>query len=401
MKKLKLGVVGLGGRGSGMLNVLLKFDFVEFVAVCDKYEDRVENAYKKINETNGDKPQKYLDFDKFILDEKIEAVFIFASWDVHIEMAIASMKAGKMTAMEVGGAKSVEECYDLVTTYEQTKTPFVMLENCCFDRFEMLAKKLTDKGYFGEVVHCRGIYGHDIREEIMGGNVNRHYRLKEYLNFNCENYPTHELGPICRVLNINKGNRIVKLVSVASKSRGLTDFSYTDRNPDKTLIGASFKQGDIVETILQCENGETISLTLDTTLPRYYSRGFTVRGTKGFAMQELNAIVSEVNGERVAEEYETTNAVKKLIDSAEKYKDELPPYWKNVTEEEKALGHGGMDYFMCKEILTAMKNGEQMPIDVYDAATWMVVSVLSAKSIENGGTAVDFPDFTNGKWKTR
>lgn len=166
----------------------------------------------------------------------------------------------------------------------------MMLENCCYDRFELLSTALTRKGVLGEIVHCHGAYSHDLRDEILGGNVHRHYRLKHYQNRNCENYPTHELGPIAKLLGVNRGNRMVKLYSAASKAAGLTAFSYSDKNPDLTLRGQQFAQGDIVNTLITCENGEPVSLTLDTTLPKYYSREFTVRGTKGLTNQEANMI---------------------------------------------------------------------------------------------------------------
>lgn len=127
----------------------------------------------------------------------------------------------------------------------------------------------------------------------MGGNVNRHYRLNNYMHRNCENYPTHELGPIAKILGINRGNRMISLVSVASKAAGLREFAKTDKNPDKSLENATFRQGDIVNTVITCANGETISLKLDTTLPKYYSREFTVRGTKGLCLQEANMVFLE------------------------------------------------------------------------------------------------------------
>lgn len=399
MDKIRVGVVGLGQRGSQLLETLMAIKDVEIVALCDAYEDRVEKAFEIINKKTGLSPNKYTDFDSFINDKKIFAIVIASSWDAHIKMAIKSMKAGKYTAMEVGGAETIEECYDLVEAYEKTKTPFMLLENCCFDRFELLSTKLVREGLLGEIVHCHGAYSHDLRYEVLSGNVARHYRLKNYINRNCENYPTHELGPMAKILNINRGNKFTKLVSVSSKAVGLEEFSYSDNNPDKALVGQKFKQGDIIDTIITCENGETITLTLDTTLPKYYSREFTVRGTKGLTNQESNMVMIE-GRQSFHDYYNPEKTIAKYLNNADQYADYLPDFWQNITEEQRQLGHGGMDYFMLVQFVKAIKEGKEMPIDVYDAASWMCITALSDISIRES-KVVEVPDFTNGKYKNR
>lgn len=399
MEKIKIGMVGLGQRGETLLNALLAVDDAQVVAVCDLYADRCEKAAKTVKEKRGHAPRVYADFKEMLADKDVRVTFICSSWEAHIEQAILNMRAGKITAMEVGGASNLQECYDLVSAYEETHTPFMMLENCCYDRFELLSTALTRKGVLGEIVHCHGAYSHDLRDEILGGNVHRHYRLKHYQNRNCENYPTHELGPIAKLLGVNRGNRMVKLYSAASKAAGLTAFSYSDKNPDLTLRGQQFAQGDIVNTLITCENGETVSLTLDTTLPKYYSREFTVRGTKGLTNQEANMIFLE--GKHDSHEFfDVEKTIEKYLNNANEYKEYLPDYWKNITEKERELGHGGMDYFMCREFIHAVQSGAEMPIDVYDAAAWASVTPLSEESIRTG-LAVDMPDFTRGAYKTR
>lgn len=399
MKKLKVGVVGLGQRGYLLLKPLLQIEEAQITAVCDAYQDRVDKAIAFVSE-KYEAPKGFNDFEDFLANSGVEAVLICTSWKEHIRMSIESMKAGIITAMEVGGAESVEECWELVDTYEKTKTPFFFLENCCYDRFELLSLSLARKGILGEIVHCKGSYAHDLREEILGGNVNRHYRLEEYTNKNCENYPTHELGPIAKILDINRGNKMVSLVSIASKSVGLSAYAKTDKSPDKALKDRVFAQGDIVNTIITCENGETILLTLDTTLPRFYSRDFTVRGTKGFTSGEENLVFLEDKCDS-HEFYDTEKAVEKYLNSANDYAEHLPTYWQNITEEEKELGHGGMDYFMLKDFVEAALSGEEFALDVYDGASWMVISALSAKSIKEGGMPQQIPDFTKGEYKNR
>ena len=286
-----MGVIGLGQRGYDLIETILACEGVEIVALSDIYEDRRERAQNRVKEISGGIPVLYEDYKDLLQDNTVDAVLISSSWDEHVRMAIASMRAGKITAMEVGCAYTIEECWELVRAYEQTKTPFMMMENCCFDRFELLSTALHRKGAFGEVVHMHGAYSHDLRHEVLSGNIIRHYRLRNYINRNCENYPTHEVGPIAKLIDVNRGNRLLSLVSVASKAAGLEELLNSESNPDKQLVGQRFLQGDIVNTIITTSNGQTITLTLDTTLPKYYSREFTVRGTKGLAIQEFNSIL--------------------------------------------------------------------------------------------------------------
>ena len=312
-------------------------------------------------------------------------------------MAAESMLAGKITAMEVCCAAELAECRELVRTYERTKTPFMFMENCCYGKFEMLTQALVRAGRLGTVVHCHGAYAHDLRDEILGGRVNRHYRLEQYRKRNCENYPTHELGPIAKILNINRGNCMQTLVSVSSKAVGLEEFSRTDKNPDPLLCGAKFAQGDAVSTLIRCANGETISLRLDTTLPRYYSREFIVQGTKGLCNQEANMVFLEDEAD-VHEFFEPSRTVRKYLDNADSYSDYIPQEWKDITEAQKEAGHGGMDYLMFKDFFAAAAKGGAMPVDVYDAAAWMSVTALSECSVALGGAPQSFPDFKRGKW---
>jgi len=403
MKNIRLGIIGLGARGYGMLkNNFLNFDSVEFTALCDSYSDRIDRAYEEIikRRPEAKKPFMTVDYKELLERADVDAVYISTSWEYHIEISIAAMKAGKAVAMEVGGAYSVDECFELVRTYEKTGTPLMFMENCCYDRAELLVTALARAGKLGTVVHCSGAYAHDLREEILSGNINRHYRLRNYISRNCDNYPTHELGPIARLLNINRGNRMLSLVSVSSKAAGLEEFArengYAEKDP--SLSGVRFAQGDIVTTIIKCAGGETVTLRLDTTLPRSYNRELTVRGTKGMYEMATNTVF--LDGEE--EYWEPAKYYAEAINNAEKYApDYLPEVWQNITEEEKESGHGGMDGILFGEFLEALSEGREMPIDVYDAAAWMSISALSEKSVSMGGAPVDIPDFTNGKWLVR
>lgn len=399
MKQVNVGFIGLGCRGKLLSSIVAEMEEANIVAVCDLYEDRQKEAAEMIGQKTGTKPKTCGDYHELLKDDTIDAVIIAASWEAHVPVAIDCMQAGKITALEVGGAYTVEDCYALVEAQERTGTPFMFLENCCYGKFELLSTALVRKGMMGEIVHCHGAYGHDLRGEVLGGRVNRHYRLNNYITRNCENYPTHELGPIARLLGINRGNRMVSLVSVASKAAGLQEFSHDPRNPDPSLAGQKFAQGDIINTLITCEDGSTISLKLDTTLPRFYSREFTVRGTKGCCLMDINAVLLDDEG--LEEFFDPQLSVQKYLNNAEQFSEHLPKIWKDMDKQKTHCGHGGMDYLMLREFFRAVQEGRPMPIDIYDAAAWMVITPLSEQSIARQGAAVEIPDFTNGAWRTR
>jgi hypothetical protein len=401
MSKLKLAIVGLGQRGRSLLKAyLIMRDDAEIALVCDLLPERAAEAAEEIEKAGRGRPRAETDWRK-VLRGDIDAVIVSTPWESHVEIAAAAMRAGRTVGLEVGGAYSVLDCAELVRAYEETGTPILFLENCCYNKDELLALKLARTGVLGEVVHCSGAYSHDLRREIAYGRENKHYRLDQYLTRNCENYPTHELGPIAKILDINRGNRMVSLVSMPSKAVGME--RYVERNADKVdkaLEGKRFLQGDIIHTLIKCERGETIALKLDTTLPGFYSRDFTVRGTDGMYWQGADMVV--VDGiDNTEDSWEPTETLGRLRGNAARYGDLLPPVWRNMTEDGKATGHGGMDGIMLREFLSRAKTGAEMPIDAYDAAAWMAVTALSEESIKRGGAPIPVPDFTGGKWRDR
>ena len=390
-------VVGLGKRGQSLIrDVLLKNKDVNIVSVCDIYEDRIEDAINQVKVKN-ENVKGYTDY-KQALDGNVDAVFIFSDWDTHTPIALYALKKGIAVASEVGSEYTLENCYELVRVQEETGTPYMFMENCCYGKEELLATSMARKNMFGTIVHASGCYAHDLRNEISYGHVTRHYRFDNYKMRNCENYPTHELGPIAKLLDINRGNRIMTVSSFASKSCGLKEYIQNREDATEDMKQTEFMQGDIVTTVLTCANGETIVIRLDTTLPRSYSRDFTVRGTKGLYMQDTNMVFFDGD----EESYDTVNYMKTNINNASKYEQEfLPDIWKEITPEAMLAGHGGMDWFVYKAFVDALINKEEMPIDVYDAATWQAVGVLSEISIRQGGAPQAMPDFTNGKWFKR
>lgn len=398
MDKIKIVSCGAGNRAYGQILMLAEMPEYDLIGVCDPYIDKAETIVYKVREKYNQYPPVYSDYLKMFDELKPDAVLISTPWDTHVEIAVNAMKRGIAVAMEVGGAYSEEECWELVDTYEQTKTPFFFLENICYNKEELLATALARNGLLGEIVYCHGAYRHDLRHEVTHGRINRHYRLKNYKERNRENYPTHELGPIAKIIGINRGNKMLSLVSKASKARGLQEF--VKNKPElQDLRDVTFNQGDIVETLISCENGEMISLKLDTTLPIFYSREFNIRGTKGAALMEYNMILEDG---KFSESFANHDGYAKYINNATEYYDKyLCDLWKNITPEIEAAGHGGVDYFELKAFAKHLMAGEEMPIDVYDAAAWMCISYLSEKSIKEGGKPMEIPDFTRGEYKNR
>ena len=398
MKQLNFVVCGAGCRGASVAkSVIVNLEGVRIVGISDLYEDKAEKLAADIEAKTGYRPEVYTDSTVMIEALKPDVAYVATSWESHTEVAIMAMEHGCAVAMEVGGAHSEEECRSLIEAWERTRVPFMFMENCCFNRDELLALSLARNGVLGSVVYCHGAYGHDLREEVAFGDIKRHYRLKHYSTRNCENYPTHELGPICRLLNITRGNRMVSLVSRSSKSLGLHEY-VQDKPELEYLRDREFAQGDIVETLITCENGELISLRLDTTLPRTYSREFTVAGTKGRYVQDTNSVFRD----GCKETFNIIEGTNMYLNNATEYYDTyLPEFWRNITEEQKKAGHGGMDYFEFLAFVNHLRAGEPMPIDVYEAATWMSITYLSEKSLAMGGAVVEMPDFTAGAYNTR
>ena len=387
MDKVKVIMIGLGSRGSSMLFHVARMDNYDVIAVCDTYEDRAREQAGYVRD-HYHYPIKALTDWREALELKPDAVLITTGWEGHFEIAFEAMKRGIAVGCEVGGAYSIDECFELVEMQHKTRTPYMLLENCCYGEYEMLVMNMVKLGLFGDIVACEGGYHHDIRTEILFGNKNRHYRLHNYLTRNCENYPTHELGPIAQVLDINRSNYFTKLTSFTSGSLGLNDYARLHDDVDPEFRDAKFVQGDIIKTVIECSGGQLITLTLDTCLPRPYSRGFTVRGTRGMYSENENYIFLDTDHtEHDAMHWnEHWNNAEKYL---EKYEH---PLWKAYKNDGVRGGHGGMDYLVYHDFAQCLIDGRPMPISVEDAAAWMAVTPLSEQSLKTGST-VEFPNF--------
>lgn len=392
MENVRFAICGAGARGTVLTaDILCTLEAVEIVAVCDLSREKAETLAALVKERNGDTPAVYTSHLDLLRTETPDAMLIATSIDTHSAIAIDAMEHGVAVGMEVGGSAREDDCYRLLETYERTQTPFMFLENCCYGKVELFAASLKKHGVLGEVVYCHGSYMHDCRElTCTGDGKGYNFRIDISANENYDHYPTHELGPIAKILNICRGNRMVSLSSRASCSKGLPD--YIARNEQFwDLKDRTFLHGDIIETLINCENGELIHIHLDTSLPTYYSREITLRGTRGLYRQDGNIVM--VDGD----EFEV---FQDAINSADRYMEQyLPDVWKHIPA--KKTGHDDMDYLMIVSFVDALRNKKEMPIDVYDAVTWMSIGYLTRESIARGGASVEIPDFTRGTYKNR
>ena len=388
---IKVGYIGLGSRGFGMLkDCFAKMKDVEITYICDFYDERLEKVINLFKENDIPLPKITKDYKEILSDESVDAVINMTGWNAHVKITIDSLLAGKYTAVEVGCVYSIEECWQIIEAHEKTGAQLMMLENCCYGRREMAALRMAKEGIFGELVHAVGSYSHYLANCDLFVKREGHYRLAEYINRNCEQYPTHALAPIAKVFGINRGNRFLSINSVASKSRGLSDYCENKFGEENKYKNTKFAQGDIVNSVISCAGGETILLTLDTTLPRpYYSRSFSIRGTRGMCDEGRKVFFLEGMEEPVENNEEEMMA---------KYDH---PLHAEYIKGESLGDHDGMDWLVSRAFVESVKAGTETPIDAYDTVTLMAVAPLSEESILKGGAPVAFPDFTKGKWFRR
>jgi predicted dehydrogenase len=395
METIRVGLIGLGCRGRDLLRTsLLTLPQVNVTAVCDLYEDRVQNTLDYLKEKNIE-ARGFIDYRELLVSGLVDAIIVASAWESHLPISCAAMEAGIAVGCEVGGAYTLDDCFRLIDTWERTQVPFMMLENCNYNRRETCLFAMIKAGLFGKIVACDGGYMHDLRAEVAGGERNRHYRQRNYVNRCAENYPTHELGPIMQMLDINRGNRMVSLVSVASGAFGLEAYM-NEHDKENPLLHQRIAQGDIVTTIITCSRGETITLRLDTTLPRYYSRGLTVHGTKAFYSEDNNTLF--FGGEHEAYDFKAYELWNNFDEYSKEYRN---ADWCEADDGLLVEGHGGMDYFMMRDFITRLIEKKPFLTDVYDAAAMMCITPLSEESIAKGGAPVAIPDFTRGQFLLR
>ncbi len=407
---VKIGLIGVGLRGQNHLDLLLLREDVQVVSLCDVQQVMMDMAKEKIKQSGKPMPAVVIDgpygYRRLLENKNIDAVIISTPWEWHTVMCIDAMNAGKYVGCEVMTGATIEECWQLVRTAERTGLPLMMLENVCYRRDVMAVMNMVRQDIFGELIHLQGGYQHDLREvkfndgkQPYGGGVEfgekgfseAQWRTQHSVVRNGDLYPTHGIGPLAMMTDINRGNRFTHLTSYASKARGLHDYIVRQGGEDHPNAKVEFKLGDVVTTMIKCASGETILLQHDTNLPRPYSLGFRVQGTHGIWMDVNKSIYIEGKSKQ-AHRWEDA---KEWLDKYDH------PLWKKYESKAMGAGHGGMDWFVINAFVESIKRKTATPQDVYDAVTWSAITPLSEKSILHGGETLDFPDFTNGKWMHR
>ena len=397
LEKVRIGFIGLGNRGPGAISRMSNIEGVEITALCDKNQAGVERAQRILENRGMPKAKEYSGSEEAWKDlcesPDVDLVYICTPWSLHSPMCVYAMENGKHAATEVPAAVTVEEAWQLVETSERTKKYCMMLENTCYDFFELLTLNMARQGFFGEVVHVEGAYIHDLRSS----NFSKEYysdmwRLRENQQRNGSLYPTHGLGPVCQVLNVNRGDKMDYLTAMSTNDFQMGKMARELAAEDgffESFVTDSYR-GNMNTTTIRTNKGKTIMIQHDVTSPRPYSRIHLVSGTKGFARKyPLPGKIAkghsffDADEMKVLEEQYTPEIVKLVGDMAK-----------------KIGGHGGMDFMMDWRLIDCLRNGIPLDQDVYDAALWSVVAPLSEWSVANRSNSIEIPDFTNGKWQT-
>lgn len=394
---VRIGIIGVGARGIGAVERLSLIEGVEIKAICDKRQVAVDASMKRLAGT-GQKPELYAGSEeiwkKVCERDDIDLVYIVTPWSLHTPMAVYSMEHGKHAAVEVPAATAIDDCWRLVETSERTRKHCMMLENCCYDFFELLTLNMARQGFFGEVTHCEGGYIHDLNDEILWSK-NRFvdmWQAKEAAKRTGNLYPTHGLGSLCQVLNINRGDKMDYLVSLSNKDFTLGEKAAKLAATDdfyKPFVGKPFN-GNMNTSIIRTEKGKSIMLQYDVSSPRPYTRIQLISGTKACSLKyPLEGRISHGHEWVSADEYKALE---------KKY---MPPIVVKLGEIAKQVGgHGGMDFLMDWRLIDCLRNGLPLDEDVYDAALWSSISPLSELSVAKRSSSVDVPDFTCGSYKT-
>lgn len=395
MERVRVGLVGIGMRGNGAVNRLLKIEGVEIAAICDIIEERATRASKKVEDAGRPKPKCFVkgdyDFQRLCDETDLDLVYLCTPWRWHTPQAVYAMKTGKHAATEVPAAVTLDECWQLVETAEKAQKHCMMLENCCYGQSELLILNMCRQGVFGELTHGEAAYIHDLRGlKFHEGGYQGMWRLEHSKKRDGNLYPTHGLGPVCQYMNINRGDRFDYLVSMSSAQRGLTAFAAKKYGEDHPRAKEAYALGDMNTSIIRTVNGRTVMVQHDTTSPRPYTRHNLISGTLGTFADYPPRIALEPKAHHWDDE--------KLKECREKY---AHPLWRQVGELAKRVGgHGGMDFIMDFRLIHCLCKGLPLDQDVYDAATWSAVAELSEISVVKRSRSVDFPDFTRGQWKT-
>lgn len=393
---VKVGLIGIGGRGIGAVPKLSCIEGVKIKGVCDIVSERAQEA-KEMAKLYGHDPIVFSGDENIWMEmcrrEDIDLIYLTTPWSLHAPMGIYAMEQGKHVATEVPGATTVKDCWKLVETSEKTKKHCVMLENCCYDFFELLTLNLARQGFFGKIVHCEGAYIHTLAEGLFKrGKTKEPWRLKENMSRNGNLYPTHGLGPIAQIMNINRGNKMDYLVSTSTVDFLMNDTAKRLAESDdyyQQFVNKSFR-GNMNITTIKTMLGQTIMLQHDVTSPRPYSRIHLISGTNGIAQKYPTP-------PRIATGHQGWLSNEEFQQLESEYSPNLIKRMREIAK--KIGGHGGMDFLLTWRLIDCLRNGLPVDIDVYDTAAWSAIGPLSEWSVANKSAAIDIPDFTSGAWK--
>lgn len=395
MESVRMGFVGVGHQGTSHVENFLRIDGVEIRAVCDLLPAHVERAVKKVTDAGKPAPTGYSrgprDFERMIDREELDLVFVATPWEWHAPVLLYAMKNGKHAATEVPMGVSVEEMWALVETAEKTRRHCVMMENCCYDRAEMMILNMARQQLLGDLIHAECGYLHDLREYKLTDYYVDRWRVKHSITRNGDLYPTHGIGPVAQWMNVNRGNQFDYLVSMTSPAKGLARWAVEHIGPDSAEARQRYALGDVASTLIRTKAGQTILVTHDTNSPRPYSRRILLQGTKGL-VQKYPTPQVHVEGRGKPHAWEPLASYQAEFEH---------PVWRALEERSRGAGHGGMDYIEDFRLIQCLRTGTPTDMDVYDGAAWSAVGFLSEQSVANRSRPVDFPDFTRGAWQRR
>ncbi|MCE5271945.1 Gfo/Idh/MocA family oxidoreductase [bacterium] len=393
---VRVGFIGAGRRGKGLLATLLSLKGVEVPAICEIDPECLAGAQKILAAAGKPKAEEYSrgpeDYTRLLARTDLHAVIIATPWECHTPMAVAAMKAGKYAGVEVPAAITTEQCWELVHTHESTGVPCMMLENWSFRRDNLAVLNMRRQGLFGEIVHCHCAHSHDcIAEWFFEPDGSIRWGGEYLVKRNCDQYPTHSLGPVISWLDIGCGDWFATLASTATRSSGINDYFIRKYGPEHPNAKRVYKQGDIVTSVIKTVKGSTIVINYDMQLPRPYDNRWLLQGTLGVYNEQRNALY--LDGRSPKEfEWESFDPYQQKFEHA---------WWRAMAAEAGAASHGGTDYLELQKFVEAVRDGKQTPIDVYDSVAMSCVVGLSEQSIQAGGAPVAAPDFSGGRWKTK
>ncbi len=393
IEMVRIGYVGVGGQGGGHVNNLLKIPGCRITAVCDVRPERTDWATKQITAAGHPPPTVYnrgpRDFERLCETESLDLVYNATPWEFHVPIMLSAMKNGKHTATEVPAAMSLDDCWAIVEAAEKLQKHCVMMENCNYDRMEMMAFNMVRKGMFGELLHAEGGYLHDLRSVKFADRGEGLWRRAWASKVNGNLYPTHGLGPVSNCLDINRGDRFDYLVSMSGPSRGLQAWAAEHEPADSPKRREKYVCGDVNVSLVKTVNGRTIVVQHSTNLPRPYSRIHLIQGTKGLFQGYPHRAYVEGRGKN--DQWQTAA---ELLDEFDH------PLWKEIAERAQGAGHGGMDFIEDYRLIKCLREGLPTDMNVYDAASLSSLVELTTRSNAKRSASLDVPDFTKGKWKT-